>query len=387
MNSIKTKKIIGLLLATLFMAVSLAQLAYIQSTFLNQYFTLEFVGIVFFISYLLTFFAINGYPNLIAKLGNLKTVIIAIVLEILSLAMFIYLPRPEWIFIGTIIYVIAINLIGINYDIFLEAYTANTKTGKIRGLYYTIYNLGWLASPFFTSLIFEKYGFNLIFGIIIFLSVIFLAILSFSFFNFKINYPKNYFNFRKTFAALGKNKDMQRIFFIALLLQIFYAIMVVYAPLYLSEYMGLSWTQIGIIFTVMLLPFVFLQYPAGYLADKYWGEKEMMTAGLVIMAIFSIAIFFIDTPTLWVWALILFLGRVGASLTEIMRDTYFFKKVDSTNIDMINAFRSTTPLAYLIAPIGASLTLYLLPFNYLFLILGLFLTSGLTVSLMIRDTK
>lgn len=383
----RKEKIIGLMLATLFMAVSLAQFAYVQSTFLNQFFSIEFIGFVFFVSYVITFFAMNWYSNLIAKLDNLKTSILAIFAHTLSIFIFIYFVESYWIILGTILYVISTNLIAVNFDIFLEAYTSNSKTGKFRGIYYTIYNLGWLISPLATGLILEKLGFNSLFGLIIASSIIYLIILCISFHRFHIKYLPRKFHFKKTYGAVKANSNIKKVFVIAFLLQIFYAAMVVYAPLYLNQTMGLTWTQIGIIFTFMLLPFVLVQYPAGYLADKFWGEKEMMTAGLIIMIISSIAIFFIESNSLILWAIILFISRIGASLTEIMRDTYFFKKVNVENIDLINAFRSTTPLAYIFVPICASLILYYLPFNYLFLILGLFLSSGLTFALTIKDTK
>jgi MFS family permease len=381
------QKIGGLILATFFLAVSMAQFAYIQSTYLNQFFTIEFLGLIFFIAYLLTFFSTNLYTNYIVKLGNLKTVIIATLIDILSFVIFIYSTNIYLIIIAFILYVISTNLIAVNFDIFLEAYTDNEKTGKLRGIYYTIYNLGWLLSPLIAGEILDNFGYNSLFGLTIILTLIFLFILIYSFRHFQIRIKAQRFYFKKTFAAIKADRNIRKIFFIAFLLQIFYAVMVLYTPLYLNQYIGLTWPQIGFVFTIMLLPFVLLQYPAGYIADKYIGEKEMMTAGLIIMAATSIAIFFIDTPGIVLWAVILFLSRVGASLVEIMRDTYFFKKVDVENIDLINSFRSTTPVAHILVPLGVTLLLFYLPFNYIFLILGLFLTSGLTFVLTIKDTK
>ncbi len=381
------QKISGLILATFFLAVSMAQFAYIQSTYLNQFFTIEFLGLVFFLAYLLTFISTNFYTNFIVRFGNLKTVVFATIIDVLSFVIFIYCTNHYLVVIAFILYVISTNLIAVNFDIFLEAYTENFKTGKIRGIYYTIYNLGWLFSPLLAGEILSNFGYNSLFCLAIALTLIFLLIIIYSFRHFQIKTKVQHFYFRKTYAAIKADRNIRKIFFIAFLLQIFYAVMVLYTPLYLNQYIGLTWPQIGLVFTIMLLPFVLLQYPAGYIADKYIGEKEMLTAGLIIMAITSITMFFIDTPSLILWAIILFLSRVGASLAEIMRDTYFFKKVDVENVDLINAFRSTTPIAHILVPIGVSLLLFYLPFNYIFLILGLFLTSGLTFVLTIKDTK
>jgi MFS family permease len=137
----------------------------------------------------------------------------------------------------------------------------------------------------------------------------------------------------------------------------------------------------------MLIPFVVFQYPAGYLADKYWGEKEILFVGMIFMAVSTIIMGYFTGLNLVIWSIILFLGRIGASLVEIMRETYFFKKVDVENIDVINSFRSTIPLAYLIAPIMAVILTYYSQFNYLFIILGFILILGLWPILTLKDTK
>ena len=59
-----------------------------------------------------------------------------------------------------------------------------------------------------------------------------------------------------------------------------YAWMVIYTPLHMLD-LGFTWEEIGQIFTIMLIPFVLVEYPAGWLADKYIGETEMMSADLI----------------------------------------------------------------------------------------------------------
>jgi MFS family permease len=78
----------------------------------------------------------------------------------------------------------------------------------------------------------------------------------------------------------------------------------------------------------MLLPFVFVQFPLGRLADKKWGEKEILSLGFIIVAIATGLISFISGGSMILWMTILFITRIGAATIEIMCDTYFFKKVD-----------------------------------------------------------
>ncbi len=384
---IQRQKISSLILAAFILAVTLAQIAYIQSTFLNQFFNLEIVSLIFFIAYIITFITINEYPNIIAKFNNLHTAVAVFILEILSLLTFIFLPYAPLIFVAFIFYIICTNIIFINFDIFLEAQTKDTETGRIRGLYFTIYNIGWIVSPFISGQILEKLGFNWLFTLVIFLILPIILILLTTFKRFKNHYARKHFKVATTIKELLKRPNLEKIFYIAFLLQFFYAIMTIYMPIYLNQTLGLHWNEIGIIFTIMLLPFIILEIPAGYLADKYFGEKEILTIGLLITALAAIIVFFTQTTSVLIWSIILLFSRVGASLIEIMRESYFFKKIDVQDLELINAFRSTMPLAYIFAPLVAALVLYFKPINYIFLFLGLIILTGLYFSLTLKDTK
>jgi MFS family permease len=105
------------------------------------------------------------------------------------------------------------------------------------------------------------------------------------------------------------------------------------------------------------------------------------------MALASFIIFYFHSYDLLAWAVILFFSRIGASLVEIMRETYFFKKVDAKDIQLINALRSITPISYIIAPLAVGLILSFLQIEYVFLFLGLIILLGLYPALTLKDTK
>ncbi|MCX6744530.1 MAG: MFS transporter [Candidatus Parcubacteria bacterium] len=385
-NNIKMK-INSLYLGIFILAVSEAIIAYVQSTYLNQFFNLNWVSLVFIITYVVTFFVINEYSNFIARFNNFRTAIAALVVKLLSLLIFIFCANPTLVFIGFVLFTVSFNLIFINFDIFLEAFSANVKTGRIRGTYFTIYNLGWLVSPFMAGQILEKFGFKFLFRLDLVLTVLVVLVLLYSFRQFTNHYQSRHFSMVKTLREILRRKNIKKIFYCAFILNFFYAVMLIYTPIHLNQYIGLAWGDIGLVFTIMLLPFVLLQYPAGYLADKYWGEKEILTAGLIIMALASAAIFFVNTTSLLIWGIILLISRIGASLVEIMRESYFFKKVDVEDIELINALRSTVPLSYILAPMIVGLLLYFLSLNYIFLILGIIVLTGLYPALTLKDTK
>ncbi|HDQ22611.1 MAG TPA: MFS transporter [Candidatus Uhrbacteria bacterium] len=383
----RKKKIVKLTLAAFIFALALAQIAYVQSTFLNQFFNLGTVSFIFFIAYIITFIVMNLYPNIIARFNNLNTAVTVFALEIFSLLIFILTSQPIAIFLAFILYVICINILFINFDVFLEAHTSNVKTGRIRGAYFTIYNIGWVISPFISGQILDKLGFNWIFSLVIILTLPIIFILITTFKDFKNSYDHQRFSVKKTLKELLGQPDLKKIFYLAFLLQVFYATMVIYTPIYLNQTIGLVWDQIGIIFSIMLLPFILIQYPAGYIADKYLGEKELLTTGLIITAIASILIFYTNTTNILIWALILFFSRIGASLIEIMRDSYFFKKVDVEDLSLINSFRSTMPLAYIFTPLIMGWVLHFWPIHYIFLILSLIMLTGLYSAITFKDTK
>jgi MFS family permease len=124
------------------------------------------------------------------------------------------------------------------------------------------------------------------------------------------------------------------------------------------------------------------------LADKKFGEKEILSIGFVIISIFTVSISFINNINIFLTlAFILFMTRVGAAMVELMNDTYFFKQINDDDLNIINLYRVATPLAYIISPILATIVLIFVPFKFIFLILGLIMILGLKCSLSIKDTR
>jgi MFS family permease len=163
--------------------------------------------------------------------------------------------------------------------------------------------------------------------------------------------------------------------------------MIIYMPIYLHQYLGFSWEKIGLIFTIMLIPFVLVDYPLGRWSDKI-GEKKILAAGFIIISLFTIIIFFIKTESALVWALVLFATRIGAAIVEVMNESYFFKEIRPSDAGLISFFRNMIPLGFIIAPLVAiPLLLFVPSFKYLFFILGIITFAGFFISLRLRDVK
>ena len=155
-------------------------------------------------------------------------------------------------------------------------------------------------------------------------------------------------------------------------------------PLYLHYTVGFSWSVIGLILSFMLIPFLFDSW-YGKLADVH-GEKKLLSLGFAIMGTATIIMAFITNGNPYVWAGILFMTRIGASIAETMIETYFFKKVDASKSHLIGFSRMGRPFAYVISPIVATLLFTVADMKMLFVVLGVIMLYGLRYSLSIRDT-
>lgn len=140
-------------------------------------------------------------------------------------------------------------------------------------------------------------------------------------------------------------------------------------------------------FAVMLLPFALLELPAGKIADRLLGEKELLAAGFIITAFFTALMSLTVAADIVFWTFILFMTRVGASLIEIMTESYFFKHVGGGDNTLIGFFRIMRPAAYIAGPLVGTIALVFVDFRFIFLILSAIVLLGLYYTSMIRDTR
>ena len=358
----------------------------INSSFLNQYTTENGVGLLYSIGSILTVFCFLFMSGVLRRIGNYRVTLILIILEGLAFLGIIYYQNFYLIAPLFIVSLVIVNLIIFTLDIFLENHSDDIHTGGIRGIYLTVANAAWILSPMIAGVLVGENDYKKIYLGAVLLLIPFIYFLRENFRNFKDpNY--DHLSIKGTLHIMFHNKDFYRISLSNILLNFFYAWMTIYMPIYLHQYIGFNWEEIGIIFTIMLLPFVIFEIPLGNLADRKLGEKEILSIGFVITAISTIAISFITIKNLWLWALILFITRVGAAMIEVMNETYFFKKVDGKSSSELSFFRITRPLAYIIAPLIAGLAFYFVGYKYSFIALGVIIFYGLRYSLTLKDTK
>ena len=369
------------------MAISSAIPAYIQSNFLKQFVSLQTLSLFFILANTGTVLAIILFPKLIKKLSNYYLTKVTLIIYAASLFGLTIASNSTAALINIILYTISSDLLWINMDILVESFSTNNSTGRTRTFYFTCINLGWIFSPLLASYFISIGEYTLTFFVSALLVIPVFIILFYQQKNLKdkVKYSKD--KLSTVIKKMWHNKNLRGIFFVALLLNLFYSCAVVYIPIYLHDSLGMDWKVLGPIFSLMLVPFILIEIPAGIIADKYIGEKELLFTGFAIIT-FSLFLFYsITTPTIWLWAAVLFASRVGAALVESMRETYFFKIVDAKDVGYINIFRIAGPLGYVLGAGIAVIILFFLPLQYLFLILTIIMLSSFFFVFSLKDTK
>jgi MFS family permease len=372
----KNPKLKKVFLAGFLLAFHLASTAYINSSFLASFLRENSIGLVFTFGSLASIAALLFMPEVLRRMGNYKFLLYSVAgsaLALLSLSIF----KNAWIVIPIFIFYLAVNnLIIFIIDELLEIFSEGTKIGKMRGFYIALTYVAWVLAQIFSGKILNSFSFRVLYFVVFEIMV---AMFLICFFYLR-NLPDPKYDrsqMLNTLKKFFKNSKLTHAYLLNFLLQFFYSWMVIYTPIYLNAHLGFTWQEITTIFLVMLLPFIFMPIPLGKYSDKF-GEKKMLTFGFSIISIATLILFFLTVHKVWLWALLLFLTRIGASTIDTMTDVYFFKHISPENDEFIGVYRNTSSLAYIIGPLLASILLAVLPsFNYLYLILAAIMSSGI----------
>jgi MFS family permease len=380
------KKIVYL--AGLIFSIPIALMSYINSSFLSSFIDEKFVGMVYFFGSIVSILGLLVAPRILRKMGGYRFLLMVIALDSITILVSATIANA-WIVIVAFLFGFALNnVIFFSLDEFIKILSKNKSLGGTRGIYLTLTNLAWI----FSQILFVAIGmggnfsFRLIYIIAFFVMTVFfiLTLLTLKDVADPIYDRATIFKYVKEFF---RHKNLSRAYGLNFLLQIFYAIMIIYTPIYLSTHMGFSWQSIGIIFAIMLTPFSIFPFSVGKYADKV-GERKMLMLGFYIISISTLSLFFVTKGEVWIWATLLFFTRVGASTIEVMSDAYFFKHIEAQNDQYVGVYRSAAPVSYIVGPLVASLVFYFVPtFNFIYLVLGTIMLYGVYLSSMIRKSE
>src|SRR3989338_4483963 len=384
---IRTRKKILVIFAILILYVLHSTIhIYIDSSYLATLIGESRVGLIFTLASLVTIGAIKLMPRMLRAIGNQRLALYLMGIQFASLSALATSPAP---LLGIVLFIInfaAIALTTYTLDIFIQHYSEKGSIGKIRGFMLTMANVGWLFAPLIASFILTDGDYWKIYlsSFILLIPAFILVISYLGDFRDKVFKETPYL---RSLRSLWRRKDLLGIYLISFLLNLFFTWMVIYTPLYLHGTIGFEWSEIGVMLSIMLLPFVLLEAPLGRLSDTGLGEKELLSAGFVIMAVATYFLVYLDSPNFLLWTLVLFVSRIGASTVEVMSETYFFKKFGDKDITTLGLFRTIRPFSYLIGPILAWPFFIYFDFKFLFVFLAFLMFYGLRFSLSLHDTK
>lgn len=372
-------------LAGFLFSIPIALMSYINSSFLSTFVRSEMMGLTYAAASLASILGLLLAPHVLRRMGGYRFLLLVIGLDALTVLTFV-LATQAWAVLAAFILGFALNMIIIfTLDELLKIFTKNSGTGGARGAYLALANLAWIGAQgvFIFASLEGVFSFRVIYALAFAVMAAFFVLV---FIKLKDTPDPDYdklrsLRFVKSFFA---HKNLRRAYYLNLLLQLFYSVMVIYTPIYLSMHIGFSWQEIGIIFAVMLTPFSLLPFLEGTYSDKV-GERKMLMWGFLIAAIATLSLFSIRAPAIWVWALALFLTRVGAATIETMNDAYFFKHITPENEEWVGVYRSAPGTAYILGPLAALAIFSAVPaFNYIYLALGTLMLWGIYLASTIR---
>ncbi|MBU2028919.1 MFS transporter [Patescibacteria group bacterium] len=355
--------------------LSLAVIIYVMSYYFKLASGTENVGFFYTATFILVLILLINLHKLVKKWGKSRIFFFTLLAKIGILSGLTLIEPSYWSIALLGLYLVFNFLTWTMMDVILESFSQDHLSGRIRGLYLTILNLGILFGPFISAKILATAGFKGIFIFILIVNALIFVLALTGLRNVNHQFSQK-LGVKDLLKKVLKRKDILNIYYVSFVLEFFYALMIIYTPLYLLN-LGFSWEKIGLIFTFMLIPFVIIQYPAGILADKKIGEKELIIAAILMMAISTGIVYFTHSQSLFIWSLLLFVTRIGAALVEILRDSYFYKRISGRDVDLINFFRTSLPLAYIASTFLSGLVLIFLPIKSAFLIVAIVVLSAL----------
>lgn len=346
-------------------------------------------GLVVSLGALITLLVFPFVPRVVRMFGAKRVAIGLAFLQAVTVSVLALSPSMVFAILCVAIVCATSPLITYQLDLLLEAATSAEKdTGRTRTLFITAASVALVIAPLLIGFLLdgtEAYWRVFLAAAISLTPFIALLLLE----KLPEGEPPHLAAVRSTCFCLWSDPDLRAAALGNGVLQFFFHLAPLYIPLYLHTVLGFPWSDLGWVFAIMLLPFVFIEYPAGWIADRWLGDKELLVTGFVIMGIAFATVGFITASTpLIVIAAILFVSRIGAALSEAMVESHFFRRVSERDANTISVFRMMRPVSALVAPLFASVLL--LSGNYLvfFMVSGaLIVALGIIVTIPLRDVR
>lgn len=375
--------------ANFFIAIAATLVNYTLISYLSTFIPATYIGFVIATGAALAIVSFLFLPRIVARYGAQRLALYFIFAEMLMLLAVAAVPST---FISALLVILVISIQPLIYyelDLLLEATIENANiTGRVRTLFLTGGSFGALSAPLLIGVLLadtENYTYIFLAAAAALAPLIAL----FAAGKLPVGDAPKPSHVHDTLKHLTRNRDLAAVTFGHFLLYLFYVWAPLYIPVYLHAVLGIPWSTLGWMFSIMLIPYLVIEYPAGWLADKILGDKELMVAGFLIAGSALTAVSTITPYSSPLYILTILLAtRIGAALIESMTEGHFFRRVSEKDLFSVSVFRGVWPLASIIAPLSAGLILYASDYQTFFVLTGMFVaTTGVASSFLIRDFR
>ncbi len=389
MHSIlRNKLLLVTYMMTFLFALHYAIPVYATSSYLHKYFNSSIVSAIYMVGSIMALIASINIARSVKKFHTYGFTFGVVLAEIVIITIFGHTQNIYLLPIFFITHFVLQVLLNISLNIFIENFTIHAKVGSVRGLFLAVFNLAVLISPFIGGTILKYYSFATLYTVAACMLIPYLFFLH----KYLKHMREPAYHQVDLFGAAKvafKNKNLRAAVIGELVVSSFYATMVIYSPLYLTA-LGIPLTSyMMVVLPLALIPLVVLPYELGYLADKKFGEKEMLIIGLLILTVTTFLFVVISTTALWVWILLLFVSRIGASFVETMSFSYYFKKVGAEDPSLTALFINMQGMGMLlVGTVGVIVAPFLTDRPQLmFVILGCAILWSISYILPMKDTR
>jgi MFS family permease len=356
--------------ANFILVIAIASTAYIHSSYLRSLGTNIPEGILFALGSLGGLICTIFSPVIFKRLGVERATSLAGIINAGTLVLLALNIHP---LVSIIAFVIALSttaLIVIGFDIIIEHFSKQKETGGIRGVNLALGNLAFLVGPIIAGMIAEEFTISYVYFFSALTILVMVLFFHTRFKNLVLVSKLKHKEIIQSFKTLWQKKDLRNSYLSGFAVEFFFAIWAIFTTIYMNTEMGFNWEQIGILFALMHIPYIILEPIIGEIADKHNNENHLMALGLCIIGVSFLGVALIDRPVMVLWALLLIITRIGASFGQVAHESYFFKKINDKNSNIISAYRSMSPLALLLGPVIGSIILLSTGYKELFIIVS-----------------
>lgn len=261
-------------------------------------------------------------------------------------------------------------------------FTDKKSLAHEEGVYYWFVNLAWILGPIAGGVAAYFFGINCVF-------IIAMLVMSFAMFFLKHEHvvdvgEKENEERLGVFVSLRKffeKCELLKAYLIAFGLYLWFAVATMCVPLYMVEY-GFSEIVIGIVVSLKLLPFLFLEGWVGNNArDGNMGRFVKTGFLIMFLALLLAAV----VGNVYFSLLMFFVVSIGAALVEPLKETYLFKHLSkSDENDLYPIYSTARQIGFLMGPLAAGFTIVAFGYEVLFLLMAFSLLPMVLVGYLIH---